>query len=195
MERLDSAGDGAMCESQLQRRSAMKATKWLICFVVTLALLLVACSKQEIVDTPTPVVVSTGVQSGGLGLTRLEWLSEHGEGKKSPDGYLVYEQKYELLFSGPCAHYINVLVPDEGWTMSEAKSEAQAMLPGDAALEETYNPAGKPELTVELHKSEWLKSQCTDDAWTGGEPGEFIISYGVSGDVVKSVLIVTGNNP
>ena len=110
-------------------------------------------------------------------------------------GYTVYAGKYIVQFQDGNAQSVGLEWPDEGVGIEHTRTERAKLISLDAEFVKQYNPQESPELTVELYTSEWLKSRFTEDAWTGGQPGDFIIIYIVGDGAIKRMIMATGNNP
>lgn len=140
---------------------------------------------------------SDGTQdaSGGLGLSQAEWERDHKERGKDLFG-VKYDDAYTVIFRKGNVSYI-----ERQWRTSNAVNEAQvvteiqSLIPGDSELIRTYSPEGRPETTVRLYRSDYLKSRFGSDAWVGGEPGNFIGQYNKYEHGVTRMIISTGNNP
>ena len=84
---------------------------------------------------------------------------------------------------------------DDKPSLAQAREHAEDMIPSDAQLLETYSPQGLPELTVDLYMSEYLKDRVAPGWFLGGEPGNFIVIFGVFDGQVPRIVVATGNNP
>ena len=110
-------------------------------------------------------------------------------------GYTVYAGKYIVQFRDGNAQSVELEWPGQGVGIEHTRTERAKLIPSDAQFVKQYNPVKFPELTVELYTSEWLKGRFTEDAWTGGGPGDFIIIYIVGDGAIKGMIVATGNNP
>jgi len=155
--------------------------------------------KPEPTETPeptnTPGTTLEPFPSGGLGLSKAEWDQQHTEGDTAY-GMVEYDDgKYSVTFADGNIQYLERVFADDQPTLDAARAEAQALIPEDSQFLETYSPEGMPEMAVDLYVSESLKERFDDSWFTGGEPGNFTVIYGVFDDRVPRIVIATGNNP
>lgn len=153
-----------------------------------------ATSTNIAIQTPT-IVEESMVISGGLGLSKEEWESQHTQTGSDILGP-VYDDQYIVGFRGNRIWYIerqwsseNAVSPQEVETVSST------LLPGDNQLVTVYNPSGRPETTVRLHMSEALKISFAEDDFVGGELGNFTVQYNTFDGQVTRMIIALGNNP
>jgi hypothetical protein len=127
-------------------------------------------------------------------LNRSDWAIAYGEPNEDPSG-LERSGDYLVMFGNGDAWYIERRY-DQGSEISaeDALDAGLAVAPTDAELIETYSPAGRPETTVHVYSSQWLKGRFGGQ-WSSGEPGQFIIVYNVGEDGVSDIKVVIGNNP
>ena len=145
--------------------------------------------------TNTPGTTLESFPSGGLGLSKAEWDQQHTEGNTAY-GMVEYDNgKYSVTFADGNIQYLERVFADDQPTLDAARAEAQALIPEDSQFLETYSPEGMPELAVDLYVSESLKERFDNSRFTGGEPGNFTVIYGVFDDRVPRIVIATGNNP
>jgi hypothetical protein len=133
--------------------------------------------------------------SGGLGLSKEEWESQHMQTGSDILGP-VYDDQYIVGFRGNRIWYI-----ERQWSSANAVSPQEVekvsntLLPGDSQLVTVYNPSGRPETTVRLHMSEALKIRFADDDFVGGEAGNFTVQYNTFDGQVTRMIIALGDNP
>jgi hypothetical protein len=152
-------------------------------------------------DAPPPTPSAPAYASGGLGLDRADWERAHGEGKPDNPGspmFFGYEgSKFQVQFSGIRSgnvEYIERLWDDRNAVpIEEARKESKQFIPADAKFVRTYTSDSGS--TVDLHKSESLKGRFSDEDWTGGKRGDFIILYRNQTGRATTFIISTGNNP
>lgn len=77
--------------------------------------------------------------------------------------------------------------------IEEARKESKQFIPADAKFVRAYTSQSGS--TVDLHKSESLKGRLSDEDWTGGKSGDFIILYCNQTGRTSTFIISTGNNP
>ena len=150
--------------------------------------------------TGTPVPTATTVQfvSGGLGLTSSGWERLYGTGASTDLGAVKYADTYEVYFQDSKAWHIEREWGEETRVgLTEARDECRQLIPADAVLVRTYSPDGMPELVVDLYMSASLIEQfgAQDSLWIGGEPGNFVLVYGVSEGAVGRMVAGLGDNP
>lgn len=154
-------------------------------------------SNQPISSQPAPSVLAYA--SGGLGLDRAEWERLHGGGRTAdPVMFFEYENgRFQVSFSGVRTGNVNYI--ERVWgdrnsvRIEEARRESRNFIPADAEFVRTYTSRGGS--TVDLYKSESLKSRFSADDWTGGQPGDFIILYRNQTGRTTTFIIGVGNNP
>lgn len=161
-------------------------------------------ASQPVVPQPTPsapTAPAPAYASGGLGLDRADWERLHGSGAPDNPGSPMtfgYEGgKFQVQFSSVRSG--NVEYVERVWgdrnpvLIEEARKESKQFIPADAKFVKTYT--SRSGSTVDLYKSESLKGQFSDDGWTGGKPGDFIILYRNQTGRTTTFIIGTGNNP
>jgi hypothetical protein len=132
--------------------------------------------------------------SRGLGLSRSDWTDAYGELQAESTGFERSGDSY-VLFGGGDAWYIERRLSQEtAMSAEEAHEAGLALAPNDAELVETYSPEGRPDTTVHVYSSEWLKGRFGGN-WGGGEPGQFIIVYTVTDNSVDAIKVMIGNSP
>jgi hypothetical protein len=108
---------------------------------------------------------SQPVDSGGIGLTRAAWETEHGPGTPTDVSAPVYDEVYAwegdvttyVAFEGSkterddVAMYIEVVWGDAPVPFEEARATAEALLPADAAISEFYPSPPTPDGPLALH--------------------------------------------
>ena len=143
-----------------------------------------------------PVATPDDLQSGGLGLSREAWEQAHAQSGTGPGPYINYDGgTYSITFvDGNLQHLERNYGADQP-SLADARSAGALLIPADSQLVRSYSPEGLPELIVDLYLSESLKGRFESDVWIEGEPGNFIIVYGVFGGKVPRIVIGTGNNP
>lgn len=167
-------------------------------------------------DVPIPTVApvtptekaTTARQSGGLGLTRAEWETQHGAGVENPGlGYIYDKKQYIVAYQSDPAGtetvwYIEQRFDAPGVVIDDARKLSALILPIDSGLTKTYTLATGQ--LVDLSRSEWLKGRFPETTkigkivlpmWPEGEPGDFTIGYRMEADKVTSIVIGIGNNP
>lgn len=144
---------------------------------------------------PRSPIASGSFAPGGLGLSQQVWEQTHT--KSSEDlGYIKYDSdQYWVLFMEQKVWHLERDFTNTQPTLDEARMESSLLIPEDSQLVETYHPEGVPELTVDLYLSESLKACFPSDNWIGGEPGNFVVIFGVFDGRVSRMVIGTGNNP
>ena len=152
-------------------------------------------------DTPEPQPTNTPeatlepFPSGGLGLSRAEWDQQHTEGDTT-FGMVEYDDgKYSVTFADGNIQYLERVFTDDQPPLDAARAEAQTLIPEDSQFLETYSPEGFLELTVDLYMSEALRERFDANWFIGGDPGNFIVIFGVFDGRVPRIVIATGNNP
>lgn len=148
-------------------------------------------TPTPIKKTPTATPVAEELfASGGLGLDKASFEKTRTATGKDIIG-TIYDNTIIVAFKDDKVWYI-----EQQWSDVDAKTiEAwsKTLMPTDATLIRTYNPAGRPETTVMLYMSESMKDHF--NLWVGGEPGNFIVQYNTyDGRVTRSIISV-GNNP
>lgn len=145
--------------------------------------------------TKTSVIEAGSVESGGLGLARSEW--EVGHTPQDPTHYAPlwtgYDGLYDVAFQEEMVWLIDAQWA-EPLTVDEVETLSQVLIPADSQLIETYSPEGRPETTVHLYMSDFLKGQFAGEVWIGGEPGNFTVQYNVFDGGVGRLVVTTGNN-
>ena len=146
---------------------------------------------------PPPAPVAEPFYSGGLGLTQEEWEQLHGLGSADPSGFISYENGTYLVGfqEGKVWHIERPWGPETPLTVEDARAESQNLIPADRQYLQAYSPEGRPDLVVDLYLSPSLASRFSGDWWTGGEPGNFTVTYSVSGYSVSRMVIALGNTP
>ncbi len=188
----------------------------LLCFLAFIGLLLSACEPPATIvyssttadptNTPhpapepspthTPLVISAPpLKSGGLGLSKALWETEHSPGEIWA-GYTNYDGgKYSIIFIEEKIGHLERNFSGQLPTLAEAHDEAEGLIPEDSQLMETYSPAAMPELIVDLYMSQSLQTCFSRGAFVNGDPGNFIAVYGVFEGKVPRIVIGLGNNP
>ena len=156
-------------------------------------------ANQSVSSRPTPS--APAYASGGLGLDQMEWEREHGKGNpdnaSSPMFYGYEDGKFQVQFSKVRAgnvEYIERVWGDRNAVpIEEARKESKQVIPADAKFVKSYT--SRSGSTVDLYASESLKTRFSDEDWTGGKPGDFIILYRNQTGKTTTFIISTGNNP
>ena len=164
----------------------------------------VPSTPTPVPPTPTPVpptaTPAAGLSvddfaSGGLGLSQSKWEQAHVQSSTGP-GWINYDDgRYSVTFMDGNVWYLERNFTGDQLTLDKARVEGASLIPEDSELVRTYSPEGFPELIVDLYLSESLKNRFESDVWTKGEPGNFIVIYGVYDERVSNIVIGTGNNP
>ena len=147
--------------------------------------------------TPTPVAYP----SGGLGLDKLTWENSNGTGKpdnaNSPMFFAYQGGTIQVQFSYPRPgniKYIERIWGDRNAvSISEARKESKLYIPKDAKFVRTFTSSSGS--TVDLYKSESLKSRFSEDEFIGGKGGDFIVLYRNQTGKTTTFIIALGNNP
>lgn len=146
---------------------------------------------------PTATVAPTAtLNSGGLALGEAEWERLYGKGQKSNanrnyvsypsienDKYgVTYDYVDRSRFSGPTRiTKIRRNWGPEAVSLDAARTESTTLIPVDAQLIRTYisEDGATKGKTVDLYKSEWLKSQIPSELWMFHrvEAGTFAVIY------------------
>lgn len=168
----------------MKTRSGLYAFSIVILVLASLAL---ACGG-------TPKSVST---PGKLGISRSEWEKIHGKANtdEMPGMYSYNGGQYLVQFVDDNVRTIEHVWQNGGVSLKDAQEQSEKLIPTDASFVRSYSPSGLPELKVELYQSEYLMRKFDDDAFIGGEPGDFIVVYFVYDGVVPSIIVAIGNNP
>lgn len=156
-------------------------------------------ANQPASSRPTPP--APAYASGGLGLDQTEWERGHGTGKpdnaSSPMFYGYEDGKFQVQFSkvrsGNVEYIERVWGDRNAVPIEEARQESKQFIPADAKFVKSYT--SRSGSTVDLYASESLKGRFTDEDWTGGKPGDFIILYRNQTGKTTTFIISTGNNP
>ena len=160
-------------------------------------------AETPVLPTPSPTMtpsqepttIPDDFASGGLGLSQETWEQAHTQSSTGPGSYVNYDgERYSVIFMDGNIWQLERNFADKP-TLDESRVEGASLIPEDSQLVETYSPEGFPELIVDLYLSESLKGRFESDVWIGGEPGNFIVIYGVYDDRVPRIVIGTGNNP
>lgn len=127
--------------------------------VITLAAILLALA------TPALAGSLQSIDSGGIGLARVAWETEHGPGEPTGTSAPVYDEVYAyedgittyVAFEGSkteqgdVAMYIEVVWGDAAVPFGEAQDTAESLLPADAAVSEFYPAPPTPGGPVTMH--------------------------------------------
>jgi len=174
---------------------------------VPLLFLLCAGLANMLNPTPeaTPVqqsVVSGDFVSGGLGLSREKWEQMHTRGGIGPTANTYDNGKYWVIFAGSNNIPYVAMPFDRKLSLEDARVIGESLIPRDSKFVKTYSPIEDyPEpfpVIVDLYFSESLKSRFESDVWwTGGQPGDFIVSYGWISykETVDVIIVGAGNDP
>jgi hypothetical protein len=155
--------------------------------------------SQPAASQPTPSAPIYA--SGGLGLDRADWERSHGSGAPdNPSSPMIFGYeggKFQVQFSsvrsGNVEHVERAWGDRNAVPIEEAREESKQFIPADAKFVKTYT--SRSGSTVDLYKSESLKGRFSDDDWTGGKPGDFIILYRNQTGRTTTFIAATGNNP
>lgn len=176
---------------------------------------LIGCARQPSVNTNINVSANSANQtassrptspapayaSGGLGLELTAWEQEHGKGKpdnaSSPMFYGYEDGKFQVQFSkiksGNVEYIESVWGDRNAVPIEDARKESKQFIPADSKFVKSYT--SRSGSTVDLYVSESLKGRFSDEDWTGGKPGDFIILYRNQTGKTTTFIISTGNNP
>lgn len=154
--------------------------------------------NQQTTPNPNPIV---SYKSGGLGLERAAWESSQGIGK--PDVatgsmYYIYgDGKFYVQFypleSGNVGNIERTGEDSIAIPLEDARKESKTFIPADAKFARTYTASSGS--TVDLYKSESLKSRFPNSQFNEGKPGDFIIIYRNQTGKTTSFIVAIGNNP
>jgi hypothetical protein len=156
----------------------------------------VVAPESPMPPPPAPEVIP--FNSGGLGLSQLEWELRHGQGSPGdPSGHIVYENgAYLVSFQEGNVWYIErQWSPDNPVTFDDARLQSGELIPADRQYIQTYSPEGRPEQVVDLYLSPSLQSRFRGNWWVGGAPGNFTVAFDVYDSGVNRMAITLGNNP
>lgn len=123
------------------------------------SLLKKALLKKALVAIPflLAFLLAQQLPSGGLGLTKPEWESQHKATGSHPLG-TVYDGKYIVIFMNNKVWRIEIQFPkNSGVSESQVMNLGQTLIPQDAKLVKRYSPQGRPETTVLHYESAWYK--------------------------------------
>ncbi len=92
-------------------------------------------------------------------------------------------------------HLERVWDAKEAVPFEDAKKLAQGFIPTDSAFVKGYDL--NTSTRVEVFHSDWLATRYPEKMdWTGGAPGDFIMTYTINDEErTISFIITTGNNP
>lgn len=147
-------------------------------------------------SSPPASPVST-YKSGGLGLERITWESQHGSPITGGEPFLRYENdKFAVMFSqsGKAAHIERTYGDRNAVAFGDAQADSKKLMPSDAKLIRTYTSPGSGNL-VDLYRSQSLKDRFPAESFIGGKPGELVAIYRNQTGVVTSFIVAIGNNP
>jgi hypothetical protein len=114
--------------------------------------------------------------SGGLGLSRDEWETAHGEPTRSSI-FLEYAGGRLVvgLLDGNVWHIERVWPRGDAVSLDAARAEASAYLPQDATQVQSVD-RGDGRI-IDVYSSAQLPSRFASTAWNGGKTGTFSIQY------------------
>jgi len=138
-------------------------------------------ASQPIKSKPTSTVVA--YNSGGLGLDRAAWESSQGTGKPNTATdsmfYTYGDGKFNVQFypleSGNVRHIERSGGDSRAVPIEDARKEGKNFVPADAKFMRTYTASSGS--TVDLYKSESLKSRFPESQFYNGKLGDFVIIY------------------
>ncbi len=147
--------------------------------------------------TATAPATPPQFRSGGFARTRAEWERTNGQPERNTAGLLTYSGgRYLVIYSGDrVAHLERIWDAGDAKSLDFATGALNPLLPSDARLVRSYRSprSGSP---VDLYQSPALAALFPSDAFIGGQPGEFIVSYRMRSDgEVTSFVMRLGNNP
>jgi hypothetical protein len=165
----------------------------LLCCLAAVGLILAACQSQSPSRSsmaPTPVELSP-IDSGGLGLTREEWVQRFGPLRNVVGGSgfadVGTNRNAFIIFTGSRVQNISIDVSSERLTENEAQDIAMSFLPRDA--EYLYRSPGTTCMTCPF----WITgdrllsaslahvhSVCAKRLWKDAHPGEIRIGIRMS---------------
>lgn len=142
--------------------------------------------------TPTPAPTVTNTPAPAIfGSDLAAWRALYGEPTER-FGYQVFGP-WEIAPLGDQVRHIERIY-DPPVPVADALAHAATLLPADAILQRTYSPAGSPETIVNLYTSASLAARLPADAWTGGEPGQFVVIHHAYPEGERRIIIAAGNN-
>lgn len=179
---------------------------------IGLAILLLPADTSSGTLAPTPVVVLPptpqpvnpppapelpALASGGLGLSKPEWEQIYGPGAPTDRPDLFWYQGIYLVGfqEGNISSIERQWPPENAVIVDEARQQSVSLVPGDSQNLQSGNPEGRPDLIVDLYSSPWLISRFSGGVWAGSQPGNFTVTFSVSGPGVTRMAISLGNNP
>lgn len=139
-------------------------------------------------------------ESGGLGLSKIEWENLFGSPKENdslnPIYYSYEKGKYAVQFApienGNVRHIEFHWGDKSAVSISDARTISKNYIPKDAKFKKTY--IAKSESIVDLYESESLKNRFSKE-YFDEKQGEFIIIYRNQTGKTTSFIVATGNNP
>lgn len=84
------------------------------------------------------------IESGGIGLSRESWEEIHGTGEPGQTVVSYDGGAYFVGFQDEIVTFIEFGYDNDGASADEAQGAAEALLPDDAELEETFYALGTP---------------------------------------------------
>lgn len=149
---------------------------------------------------PTAVPVSTSAPTTetvrGLGQDRASWEQDHTLTSQLGIFYDYDDLTYSVIFLNDRIGHLEYQVEQEqAMSLADARSLSSQFIPSDSVFEETYSPPGLPELIVDLYSSQMLTDIFEDDAFVGGETGQFIVIYNMFENKTSRIVMALGNNP
>ena len=150
-------------------------------------------------QAPDPVF-----ESGGLGLSRVEWEKVHGRAVGDDIGGIVYANGYSIGYSSDSSAAIAITVGrtfSPAVTVQQARAESKKVIPADAQLVGTEDPAGG--VMYDTYYSASLAALFPSDTpdpfphrsdidiWNGARPGTFTVKFDITqaGGGVRIVLM------
>jgi hypothetical protein len=162
----------------------------------------------EPAETPAETVTITatsaadqetdGVSSRGIGLDMPSWEDVYGKPTREDTLGLIYKDGAFIVIphgNNNIWHLERNWDEKEAVPFEDAKKLAQGFIPTDSTFIKGYEL--NISTRVEVFHSDWLATRYPEQMdWTGGSPGDFIITYTINDqEQTISFIITTGNNP
>lgn len=139
----------------------------------------------------SPILATDKIKSNGLGLSQEQWEINHDKTGKDIIG-IIYDNKYIVQHFGKNVKYIEC---QKNISEKQILKEASKLIPNDAKKVKTYSPKGRPETTVIVYKSKYLKNRFKANEFISSKSGTFIVQYNKYKNSIGRFIISIGNNP